>query len=441
MEKLNHQRTIEKEVEITGPGLFNGNEARVRFRPSQVNTGIVFVRTDLPNPVRISATAANLASSQDRRTCIQDGSVMIGTIEHILAAINGMNIDNILIEVDSEEPPGLDGSCQPFAEALRQAGSIEQDAEKKVFTINTPIAVSEGDAMIAALPGEGDYLDILFDLDYSDTNKSIGRQVLGFRLYADDFLTQIAPARSFLLEEEAKQFQQRGWGKHLTTKDFLVMGQDGPIDNELRFPDEHVRHKIADLIGDLALLGRSLRGRIVAYKSGHKLNHQLVRKLSEQIIATERSKALIREPKMDIRQIMRLLPHRYPFLMIDRVIELDGDRRAVGVKNVSINEPYFQGHYPGEPIMPGVMILEAMAQMSGILLSQRLEHTGKVAVLLSMDRAKMRKPVRPGDQLIIEAEALHVRSRTGHCRCKAMVGGEIAAQAEIKFMLVDAEPL
>ena len=157
--------------------------------------------------------------------------------------------------------------------------------------------------------------------------------------------------------------------------------------------------------------------------------------------ARERAGSLVRKPTLDIRQIMRLLPHRYPFLMIDRVVELRGDERAVGVKNVSINEPFFQGHYPGEPIMPGVMILEAMAQLAGLLLSSRLEHTGKVAVLLSMDRVKMRRPVRPGDQLVIEAEALHVRTRTGHCKCRAMVANELAAEAEIKFMLVDAEPI
>ncbi len=436
-----NQQTIKAEAEVAGPGLFSSIEARMKFRPSEANTGIVFVRTDLPNPARISATAANLSPQQDRRTSIRDGTISINTIEHVLAAINGLGIDNVVIELDAEEAPGLDGSSGPFTDALSAAGIEQQEAEKKIFVIDTPIAVSQGEAMIAALPGEGDFLDILFDLDYSLISKSVGRQVLAFRLYADDFSSQIAPARSFLLEQEAREFQARGWGSHLTAKDFLVMGPDGPVDNELRFADEHVRHKIADLVGDLALLGRSLRGRIVAYRSGHSLNHQLVRKLAEQAAARERAKALLREPSMDIRRIMRLLPHRYPFLMIDRVIELDGDRRAVGVKNVSINEPYFQGHYPGEPIMPGVMILEAMAQMSGVLLSQRLEHTGKVAVLLSMDRAKMRRPVRPGDQLVIEAEALHVRSRTGHCRCRAMVAGNLAAEAEIKFMLVDAEPI
>ncbi len=437
---MSQQRTIKEPVEVDGRGLFSSEPARVRFCPAQANTGIVFVRTDTPKPARITATAANVATQADRRTSLRDGTIAIETVEHLLAAVNGLGIDNIVIEVTAQEAPGADASCKPFVDALLGVGIEEQDAERRIFVIDTPTAVSQGDAMLAALPGESEFLDILYDLDYGPV-KSIGRQVLGFRLHVDDFLSQIAPARTFLLDEEAKEFQARGWGRHLTARDILVMSAEGPVDNELRFVDEHVRHKIADLVGDLALLGRSLRGRIVAYKSGHGLNHQLVRKLSELVAARERAGALVREPSLDIRRIMRLLPHRYPFLMIDKVLELEGDQKAIGVKNVSINEPFFQGHYPGEPIMPGVMILEAMAQLSGILLSQRLEHTGKVAVLLSMDRAKMRRPVRPGDQLVVEAEAIHVRSRTGHCRCRALVGGQLAAEAEIKFMLVDAEPM
>ena len=437
---MNLQQTIKQPAEVSGQGLFSSEPARARFCPAQTNTGIVFVRTDLPKPVRISATAANLTGEQDRRTSLRDGAVAIETVEHVLAAINGLGLDNLIVELNAAEFPGIDASAKPFADVLLRAGIAEQQVEKRAFIIDTPISVSEGDAMLAALPGEDEFLDILYDLDYAAV-KSIGRQVRGFRLHADDFLAEIAPARTFLLQKEADEFQARGWGRHLTARDLLVMGPDGPVDNELRFEDEHVRHKIADLVGDLVLLGRSVRGRIVAYKSGHRLNHQLVRKLTEQVAARERAKALVRQPQLGIRQIMLLLAHRYPFLMIDRVIELVDDQRAVGVKNVTINEPFFQGHFPGEPVMPGVMVLEAMAQLSGILLSQRLEHTGKVAFLVSIDRAKIRRPVRPGDQLVIEAEALHVRTRTGHCRCKAMVGDEIAAEAELKFMLVDKEPI
>jgi UDP-3-O-[3-hydroxymyristoyl] N-acetylglucosamine deacetylase/3-hydroxyacyl-[acyl-carrier-protein] dehydratase len=262
---------------------------------------------------------------------------------------------------------------------------------------------------------------------------------MAFRLGDDDYAAQLAPARTFVLKHEAEQLQAQGVGPHLTPKDVLVMGDDGPIDNELRYPDEHVRHKICDLIGDLALFGQRLRGRVVAYKSGHELNHELVRRLVEQCAAQERSRQTIREPLLDIRHILRLLPHRYPFLMIDRVIELQGDRKAIGIKNVTINEPFFQGHYPGQPVMPGVLVLEAMAQLSGVLLSRRLDNTGKVAMLVSMDRVKIRRAALPGDQLIIEAESLHIRSRTGHCKCRAMIGEHLVAEAEIKFMLVDED--
>ena len=436
---MSRQRTIRRAVSVEGLGLFSGEPSSLRFVPAPVDTGVVFVRTaEGAEPVHIPCRIDNV-SKRTRRTSLVNGSATVETVEHVLAAVSGMQIDNLIVEVSEDETPSTDGSSRSFVEALTEAGAEEQDAETKPYIISEPATVSDGSSTLTALPGPTDCLDILYDLDYSDV-PSVGRQVFSFRLGVDDFVTEIAPARTFLLEAEAKEFQSRGMGGHLTAKDIVVMGEDGPIDNELRFDNEHVRHKICDLIGDLSTLGMPLRGRIVACKSGHELNHALVRRLAEAVARTNQA-AASGEPVMDIRKVMRLLPHRYPFLMVDRVLEIDGDHRAVGVKNVSINEPFFQGHYPGHPIMPGVMILEAMAQLSGILLSRRLEHTGKVAVLLSMDRVKMRRPARPGDQLILEAESIHVRSRTGHCRCRAKIDGEVAAEAEIKFMLVDAEPV
>ncbi len=431
------QRTIQKSTVVESPGLFSGAPCRLRFCPAPEDTGIVFVRTDTISPVEIPAEIEYLAQRPHRTTSLTSENVSVETVEHVLAAVTGMGIDNIRIELSASEIPSTDGSALPFVRALQEAGVEEQDLEQDVFRIEEPIVVTDGDMMLSALPGPSDGLEIFYDLEYE--MPSIGRQVMSFRLGKDDFAQQLAPARTFLLADEARLFQSQGLGKHLSTRDVLVMQDDGPIDNELRFHDEHVRHKVIDLLGDLTLLGRPLRGRIVAARSGHALNHELVRKLTQAIAETQKAGA--GEPVMDIRKIMRLLPHRYPFLMIDRILSIEGDNRAVGLKNVTINEPFFPGHYPTLPIMPGVMIVEAMAQLSGILLSRRLEHTGKVAVLLSMDRVKIRKPVRPGDQLILEAEALHARSRTGHCRCKAMVANEIAAEAEIKFMLVDSEPL
>lgn len=432
------QRTIKRSTEISGQGLFSGEPCQVRFRPAKPNAGVIFERTDLPEVVRIAATANNLAK-RPRRTTLRNGTVSIETVEHVLSAIAGLNVDNILVEMSGPELPGGDGSPRPFVEVLLEAGLEEQEADANVFVIDQPLTVRDGDAMLAALPGDGETLDILYEMDYSG-HFAGGHQVFSFRLGRDDYVDQLAPARTFLLKTEVDEFRAQGLGTHLTERDVLVMAQDGPVGNELRFADEHVRHKVCDLVGDLMLFGRRLRGRIVAYRSGHELNHQLVRQLTEQMTARQRSRQTIREPLLDIRHIMRILPHRYPFLMIDRVIEVDGDHRAVGIKNVSINEPFFQGHWPGQPVMPGVLIVEAMAQLSGVLLSRRLEHTGKIALLLSMDSVKMRRPVVPGDQLILEAESLHVRSRTGHCRCRAMVGEHLAAEAEIKFMLVDADP-
>jgi len=436
------QRTIENPETVDGRGLFSGEPCRLRFVPAPADAGINFVCGSDPTALEAARIPADIANvvKRGRRTSLMNGSASVETVEHVLSAVRGLSIDNVTIEVSGNEMPSVDGSAKPFVEALVRAGIKDQDVEASCFVIDQPVSVSDGSATLAALPGPSDCLEVIYDLNYSDT-PSIGRQLIAFSLGKDDYSSQISPARTFILESEARDFQARGIGGHLTGKDIVVMGPNGPIGNELRFADEHVRHKVCDLIGDLALLGNRLCGRILACKSGHELNHELVRKLLETRAEKYQEGSMVGEPLMDVRKIMRLLPHRYPFLMIDRVVEIDGDRRITGIKNVSINEPFFRGHYPGQPIMPGVMILEALAQLSGILLSRRLEHTGKVAMLLSMDRVKMRRPVRPGDQLVLQAEALHVRARTGHCYCRGLVDGQVAAEAEIKFMLVDAEPV
>ena len=228
-------------------------------------------------------------------------------------------------------------------------------------------------------------------------------------------------------------------GTHLSPRDILVIDSDGPIKNSYRFPNECARHKIVDLIGDLGLVGCPITGRIVAYKSGHSLNQKLAKKLYEAAEQAERSQKYGTDAVLDIRQITKILPHRYPFLLVDKVVEVEGDRWIKGIKNVSINEHFFQGHFPGTPIMPGVLIVEAMAQVSGLLFAQNLEHTGRLAVLLSMDGVKLRKTVVPGDQLILIAEAERMKSRTAQCKCKAMVGDTVVAEAQIRFMLVDED--
>jgi UDP-3-O-[3-hydroxymyristoyl] N-acetylglucosamine deacetylase/3-hydroxyacyl-[acyl-carrier-protein] dehydratase len=434
------QKTILREVSLSGLGLFSGEPAKLTFSPSAPDSGITFLREQDEKVATIPALVGNVLK-RPRRTCLRNGTLNVETVEHCLAALSGMGIDNAIVHLSGAgvgELPGGDGSSLPFTDLLGEAGVAEQDAPQSPLIITKPIQVQSGDATLAALPGPTDKLEIIYEFEGPPP---LGRQVFSFHVGDDDFITQLAPARTFATEQEARELQAHGLGKHLSPKDVLVIAADGPIDNAFRFTNECARHKVLDLLGDLYLIGRPLRGRLIAHKSGHALNHLLARRLLEQQENSARQSMVHREAAVDIRRIQRILPHRYPMLMIDRVLEIVGDTKAIGIKNVTFNDIFFQGHYPGTPIMPGVLIVEAMAQLGGILLSQKLEHTGKLAVLLSMDKVKMRQPVVPGDQLLLEAVAVRVKSRTGHVRCKAFVEDKLAAEADIKFMLVDAEPV
>jgi UDP-3-O-[3-hydroxymyristoyl] N-acetylglucosamine deacetylase/3-hydroxyacyl-[acyl-carrier-protein] dehydratase len=436
---LKLQKTIINEARIVGKGMFGGQEAKLVFRPAPADTGVVFVRTDLTEPVRIKAIAPNIGE-RSRRTSLKKGSVSVETVEHCLAAIGALYIDNLIIEVEGPELPAPDCSSAEYFRVLRQAEIVEQQARKNEFVISQPVTLTAGDASIYALPHNDDVLSITYDLDYTG-HTGIGRQIFSFQVTEEGFGRNLARARTFLLEAEARQFQARGMGKHLGPNDILVIDSDGPIKNRYRFDNECVRHKIVDLMGDLFLVGRPIKGRIVAYKSGHSLNQLLVRKLYEEACKQERMQKFGTDALLDIRRIQKILPHRFPFLLVDKVIEVEGDSRIKGIKNVSFNEQFFQGHFPGTPIMPGVLIVEAMAQTSGLLFAQKLEHTGKLAVLLGMDNVKLRKAVIPGDQLILIAEAVRQGKRSAQCQCRALVGEAVVAEAEIKFMLVDDEKL
>jgi len=432
---MEHQHTIARPVTLQGRGLFYGRPATLTFKPAGPDHGIVFVRTDADR-AEIPALV-NHVVRKPRRTALKNGPAEVEVCEHCLSAVAGLRIDNLVIEIDNVEVPVLDGSAKPFFDALVEAGVVPVDKPRKRLVVTEPVVVRDGDSMVAAMPCDDAEMQLLYELDYG-ADGPIRRQFRQFDMSNGDYAHDIAPSRTFVLEEEARALREEGVGSHLTPEDVLVIGKDGPLgNNRLRFDDEPLRHKMLDLIGDLYLLGAPIQGRIVAYKSGHSLNHELVRHLVRQYQGRTRRDLAVHRTAFDVRQINKFLPHRYPMLLVDRVTEIEGDQRITGVKNVSINEPFFMGHYPGTPIMPGVLIVEAMAQLSGILIGQKVENTGKLAVLLSLDKVKLRKPVTPGDQLILEAESVRVRSRIAHMRCRAFVAEELAAEAEVKFMLVD----
>lgn len=430
------QHTLASPATLSGIALFSGKPATLTIKPAPENHGIVFARTDLKG-----ATVPALVSRvvrKARRTCIKAGDASVETIEHVMSAMAALGVDNALCEVDGPEVPLMDGSALPFLQAILAAGLMAQNAPRRVLVVQEPVVVRDGDMVVAILPSHEQGAHFTYELDLGP----LGRQVTAFDLGAGDFAKEIAPARTFSIKAEALAAQAAGLFKHLTVDDALVLGDDGqPLGkNALRFANEPVRHKVLDLIGDLYLLGAPLQGRVIAVRSGHALNHVAARRLTTQLRKQDHAAALIGAPKIDIQGLFQMMPHRYPMLLVDRVLEIDGDKRAVGVKNVSINEPFFQGHYPKNPIMPGVLILEALAQLAGVLLGQHSENIGKLPLLLALDRVKLRKPVTPGDQLVLEAEAVRVRKGMAHMRCRAYVGDDLAAEAEIKFMLLDQPP-
>lgn len=419
-------------------GLHSGKEVKVVVKPADPGHGIVFVRTDLEDSPEVPALCAHL-KPRDRRSVLKSGGAEVHTVEHLLGAIWAMQIDNATIEINSEEVPGLDGSALEFVQGLAKAGISDQKNERKCFDLVDPLYVRDGDASLVALPGDGG-LTIEYHLDYSDLPglNGLSKQSVTFSMTPEKFAEQIAGARTFVFEHEVEKLREAGFGRGATSQNTLIIGSSGVRENVLRFDDELARHKVLDLVGDLATLGADLNAHIIATRSGHSLNLRLVQELSDAMHAEEIRGTAVRESGMEIREIFNLLPHRYPFLMIDRVIELEGYKHAVGIKNVSINEPFFQGHWPEQPIMPGVLQLEAMAQLAGVLLLRKLENTGKLAVLWSIDKVKLRGAVVPGDQLRIEVDTIRAKPSVSHVSARCKVAGKLVAEAQLKFTLVDA---
>lgn len=438
---MEKQKTIKNEVELQGIGLNTGNKVRLKFKPSPPNSGINFVRVDLRNKPIINAEVANLVDGlkSPRHTSIGSGDVWVQTVEHLMASLAGLGVDNLLIEIDSDEIPAMDGSTVPFAEAIKKTGLVEQEARKKTFIIREPLWVEDGSSFIVVFPSND--FSISYTLNYE--NPFIGSQYLNMVITPQVFEKELAPSRTFCLQKEVEGLLSIGLGKGASYDNTLVVSDSGVIKNKLRFEDEFVRHKIVDLLGDLYLLGFSVKGHVIAVRSGHNLNVRLIHK-----IKTKREKWLegsmrpaedmqLTGTELDINVIKRILPHRYPFLLVDKIIMMDG-MKIVGVKNVTANEEFFLGHFPGRPIMPGVLIVEAMAQTAGILMLSRNENFGKLAYFTGIDSVRFRKTVVPGDQIIMEIEIVRFRSRTGQAKAQAKVDGKVVCEADLMFALVEA---
>ncbi|NUN48281.1 MAG: UDP-3-O-[3-hydroxymyristoyl] N-acetylglucosamine deacetylase [Candidatus Brocadiae bacterium] len=430
------QRTISRPAEIEGIGLFSGERTRLRISPAPVDAGVTFTRLDLPGRPRIPVNA-NTATIRPRRTAIQKDGAEVETVEHLLAAMGGLSIDNLEVEVNGAEIPGGDGSSAPFVDALTSAGIVEQDKPKPVYQLREAIHVRDGEQSIVAMPSsEG--LTVSYTLNHE--NLPFHAQHYTLSVNPESFAQEIAPARTWCLSSEVDELLRQGFGKGCTTQNTLVVNPHGDVrENTLRFPDELVRHKILDIVGDLYLAGSHLRAHIVAVRSGHSVNHRLVQEIHRQMQGLSPLPKKPAGTMLDVREILKILPHRFPFLLIDKVLELDSYRRAVGIKNVTYNEPFFQGHFPQQPIMPGVLQIEAMAQLAGALLMRKAENQNKLAVLLSIDACKLRKTVVPGDQLRIEAEALKIKARTAHVYTKCTVDGQMVSEAQMKFMIVESD--
>ena len=351
-------------------------------------------------------------------------------------------MDNCRVELDGPETPGCDGSSLAFVQAIQGAGVVEQSRPRETLVIDRPVTVREGSSVLTAHPGEPDKLVLAYNLDYGRSTP-IGSQSYFVEVSPESFRSELASSRTFLLESEAQAMRAAGIGRRTTEADLLIFGPDGPIGNELRYRDECARHKVLDMVGDLALLARDIAGHVVAHRSGHALNASLVRKLLAAIEgAPATSDPGARASAMGMDQIRDILPHRYPFLLVDRVLELDPGGRIKAIKNVTCNEPFFEGHWPGRPIMPGVLILEAMAQAAGLLIASHHAESGlrdRSMVIVSIDGVKLRRQVVPGDQLVLEVVEARIKDRSAHVVCRASVDGQPAAEAKIRFVVLERD--
>ena len=436
------QRTIRRDAAIEGVGLHTGKTVRIRFRPADAHGGIRFVRTDLDGKPEVQVAPAMILDTarRPRRTSVGSGSVEVHTIEHLMATCYGLGVTNLTIEINGEEVPGLDGSAFPFLETMKYAGLVDQDAYRQPLIVKEAVWAGEGNATVFVIPD--DEFKISYTMSYS--HPALSAQFFSRTSPNEVFEQELAPSRTFCLADEVEELRRQGMGKGATYENTVVVGANGVINNRLRYSDEFVRHKVLDLLGDLYILGRPVQGHVIAVRSGHSLTLKLVHRVRQLFDRGYEGgiQAAYVEPgaaQLDSTSIQRILPHRYPFLMVDRILQLEEDVRAVGIKSVTINEPYFTGHFPNRPVMPGVMILEALAQVAGILMLNKRENLGKYAYFVAIDKVKFRRTVLPGDQLVLEAEVVRLRSKTGQMRTRALVEGKVVTEAEMMFALVEGD--
>ena len=465
---LELQRTIGKEVSLSGTGLHTGTSCTMTFKPAAENSGIKFVRTDLGGNPEIPANA-DYVIDISRGTTLGLGDAKVHTVEHVLAAIVGLQIDNITIELNGIEPPVGDGSSMPYVERLLEAGFVTQDAPKDYLIIDETVMHhnEEEQVDIVALPLDSYRITCMVDYQ----NPALGSQHSGLFDLEKEFVTEFAPARTFCFLSEVEMLANKGLIKGGSLENAVVIvdrkmddkslkeltdklgldvqfkiGNTGFLnDKQLRYRNEPVRHKLLDMIGDLALIGVPIKAQILAARPGHKANVEFakkVRNLYQQKKLVKKYQFVKKEGTVfDINAIQRILPHRYPFLLVDRITHLELDKKVIGIKLVTQNEPFFQGHFPGQPVMPGVLILEAMAQTGGILLLNSFpDPSKKLVMFMSINNAKFRKPVTPGDQLVLEAELMSKKSKYVSIKGNAYVDNNLVAEAEFMAAIVDKEP-
>ena len=421
-----NRKSISTEQTISGVGLHSGSESTLTFKPAPPDHGIQFLRVDSKDAKAVRATLEEVREVE-RRTTVGEGESTVQTIEHLMAAIYALGIDDLLVELNGVEPPIGDGSSKIFFDALQKAKPTEIEVKTNPLKVIAPFAFSEGDSEYIVSPRENLRLTVSIEWDHP----LIGSMSGSYDLSRDIFEEDLAASRTFGFKADADNLKAKGLARGASDQNALVLSETGLIGGELRWPDEFVRHKAVDLLGDLALLGKPLAADVVAFRPSHKGNVALARHLS-------RSTATAVPPIMGIQEIFGALPHRYPMLLVDRIIEVVPGKRLVGIKNVTINEPFFQGHFPDHPVMPGVLVVEAMAQAGGMMLMGAFEDAAdKVVYFMGIDNVKFRKPIVPGDQLRFELEMLHFRGRNCKMSGVAYVDGKAVAQAEMSARVVD----